>query len=109
MSVITSKSDEHYPARMGESIRTACSGKLVRYPFLYWSGGGDPVQLCDECCEGMRRGLVADIIHINAIRRMRRFSEYTLIRPPHMVTATGEVETRAIEREPGVTHLVTQR
>jgi hypothetical protein len=88
MTVITSKDDDFLCT--SESKCTICKAPLTRYPILYWNAYESPLLLCADCCASMNRGFIADMIRINAIRDMREFGQFTLIRPPYKVWETGE-------------------
>jgi hypothetical protein len=46
---------------------TLCNG-VLHYPFLEWES---KLFLCSRCCKKIKRGLTADLIHINAILDLR--------------------------------------
>jgi hypothetical protein len=51
-----------------------------------WTGRGNDLYFCVECCRSMLDGLQADFIHVDAVRRLREVSQdgwyqqHTLVR-----------------------------
>jgi len=49
---------------------TVCGGKLWP-PFLIWRCKAD-ILICGDCAENIKSGLVADLVHITAVREFQR-------------------------------------
>jgi hypothetical protein len=62
MTVVIGKHDCTAPSRHDHRC-SLCEGYL-HYPFLHWS---QEIFICGDCCRGIKRGLIADLIQIVAI------------------------------------------
>ena len=79
MSVITSCKDAYFPK--GEKC-TFCGDRQYHPPMVFWTGGDSEVIICGECCRGLAKGLVADMVHVVAILDLKRLGYHgqTLVR-----------------------------
>jgi hypothetical protein len=95
MAIVTGPDYEeraHYTA----VVCAACQKPPTTYPYLFWSAGGGDFVLCGECCHSLKRGLIADLIHIGAIMDMRDcgYRHFTLEKK--LMPATGGNPTRRV-------------
>jgi hypothetical protein len=68
MSVILSRKDPFHPTSGARC--TFCSEQLF-VPFVHWAREID-IFICSDCAPGLRRGLTADLIQVDAIRELQR-------------------------------------
>ncbi len=67
MTVVTCKGNDLFNA--ADKLKCAeCGEGLLPYPFLHWHGA---FCLCGKCCQNVKHGLTADLIHVAAIRELR--------------------------------------
>jgi hypothetical protein len=57
--------DKYSIGLRGNEHCIVCGGSL-HFPYLEWHGKKN-IAFCMRCCKKIKRGLVADLIHINAI------------------------------------------
>ena len=79
MSVVTNKYDVCLRNHINKQPCLVC-GNLVRYPFLEW----DNIQICGPCCQRIKQGFTADLIHVAAIMDLHDigYPHFTLTREP---------------------------
>lgn len=77
MSVVTTSHDDFYRSR-GRDTCSLCSNP-VNFPFLEWD---HKILFCSKCCQRVKRGFVADLIQVAAIRDLHDigYPEFTLVR-----------------------------
>lgn len=70
MSVITNKYEDHPCYRHSSERRGNCSEckEPLHYPFLEWN---NEVHFCGKCCQRIKKGFTADLIHVAAIMDLR--------------------------------------
>jgi hypothetical protein len=80
MSVITNKENDWSNVRGSGKKCCVCGDKIHHFPFLHWHGS--PIILCAGCCESIKRGLMADLIHVIAIKDLNElgYNDETLVR-----------------------------
>jgi hypothetical protein len=67
MIVITSRDKEI----AGDKVCQLCHS-VPKPPSLYWDGPAGELHICERCCNNIRQGLVADLIHITAISELNK-------------------------------------
>ncbi len=79
MSVVLDASDQHWFGEGEIPNCCQCDDKLT-YPFLHWHG--TPIVLCADCCQRIKRGFVADLIHVCAIKELQDsgYGDHTFVR-----------------------------
>jgi hypothetical protein len=96
MSVIDTK----YDLPTNETKCVACGGPL-HFPFLCWrdEGGGTDICICGRCCQRIKRGFIADLIHVTAAMDIRDlgYNDARLVSTTHsQLEAEGEKLKREI-------------
>src|SRR5215211_4111939 len=88
MSAITGEHDDLYGIQRRGGTCNMCAKKLY-YPFLHW----ESLVVCGSCCQKIKSGLMADLIHIAAITDLyavnERYRCLTFVR-----TSTRSLEER---------------
>jgi hypothetical protein len=82
VSVVIDKEGDFHSS-LGRKKCNCCGHAIYRFPFLEWSGHGpDNLILCSECCQAIKKGITADLIHITAIADVNDlgYHQYTLQR-----------------------------
>ena len=51
---------------MKDKGRCSECGEPLHYPFLHWNS----ILLCASCCQKIKRGFIADLIHVTAIKEL---------------------------------------
>jgi hypothetical protein len=77
MSAILSRNDAYSPAY---PICSFC-GDTCCPPFVHWHAQDD-LFICSDCCRSLRRGLLADMIHVTAVSDLHNagYHSQTLVR-----------------------------
>jgi hypothetical protein len=96
MSAVISKYDDHFGGMNKQCL--VCRSKIYRYPFLHW----DEILICGECCRSIKRGFIADLIHVTAIidlKKIAGYSDETFVRKTtKRIDEEGAKEQAAIEK-----------
>ena len=87
MAIVTGP-DYEEQAHYTEEVCAACKEPLRTYPYLLWLANGDLV-VCGECCHKLGRGLIADLIHINAVMEMRDLGYRHFMLEKKLLPTTG--------------------
>jgi hypothetical protein len=72
MVVCLTKADDLCPNPEPETC-TICE-RRAHYPFLCWHGS--KLIICRECCREVKRGLIADLLHLGAIADLHALGYY---------------------------------
>jgi hypothetical protein len=92
MSVILSEHDISFCETCSN-----CGGKL-HFPYLEWHGKGK-VAFCMRCCHKIKRGLVADLVHMDAMFELRAAGyNYLLVRENEQTYTARQERLREEER-----------
>lgn len=89
MSVIISEATDWWTTSYPDSKCCVCQGRLG-FPRLDWKGSS--LKICGRCCVKIKRGFIADLIHVAAIVELNDagYPGQTLVRK-----STREVEAEA--------------
>ena len=95
MCVITNQCEDYSRAVNNTEACNNC-GEPLRYPFLEWRGER-PFYLCGGCCAEIKRGMIADVIHLAAVSELQAlFSDHILTRE-HISDVEKRIEAREAE------------
>jgi hypothetical protein len=96
MSIISIQIDNGYP----NNPKCSSCGKEPKGPFLYWNffqnqNLNTDLRLCGDCCIEIEKGLIADLIQLTAITRIRELYPGTTLER----TSSREIEEQHKDRE----------
>ena len=96
MTVIHNRQeDEIYGQAAGQDRKCTLCTEPLDYPFLHWHGDGD-LYFCTRCCGSLKGGFTADLIEIDAIRKLQSIygTRLTFVRRhSHALHKPGPFET----------------